>query len=117
MGNVLLQSCILIIIMILGYIAKKVGLFDKGDYRILNRLVMYFTLPCVIARHCALLADRGAEPDLYGQDKGGYGAGGICQFPFHRAEYDHYDGAHDVSGVIGKRKERVGLCRRNIFIL
>ena len=48
MGNVLLQSCILIIIMILGYIVKKAGLFDKGDYRILNRLVMYFTLPCVI---------------------------------------------------------------------
>lgn len=48
MENVLLQSCILIIIMILGYIVKRVGLFDKGDYRILNRLVMYFTLPCVI---------------------------------------------------------------------
>lgn len=48
MGNVLLQSCILIIIMILGYVVKKAGLFGKGDYRILNRLVMYFTLPGVI---------------------------------------------------------------------
>ena len=48
MENVLLQSCILIIIMVLGYIVKKAGLFGKGDYRILNRLVMYFTLPCVI---------------------------------------------------------------------
>lgn len=28
-----------------------------------------------------------------------------------------YDFIHDVFDVIGKRKERIGLCSRNIFIL
>ena len=48
MEMVLLQSCVLIVIMILGYIVKKIRLFAKEDYRILTKLVMYFTLPCVI---------------------------------------------------------------------
>ncbi len=48
MGNILLQSCILIIIMVLGYVVKKAGLFGKEDYRIVTRMVMYFTLPCTI---------------------------------------------------------------------
>jgi len=48
MENILLQSCILIVIMVLGYIVKKAGLFGKEDYRVITRLVMYFTLPCMI---------------------------------------------------------------------
>ncbi len=53
MGAILLQSCILIIIMAFGYLVKKAGLFGKQDYRVVTRLVMYFTLPCVIVTNFA----------------------------------------------------------------
>lgn len=47
-GDIIIQSAVLILIVILGYVLKKIGLFGKHDYRVLTRLVMYLTLPCVI---------------------------------------------------------------------
>lgn len=48
MADIIVQSMVLILIVALGYILKKAGLFDKYDYRVLTKLVMYLTLPCVI---------------------------------------------------------------------
>jgi predicted permease len=48
MGNILQQSIILVLFVILGYVLKKIKLFGKLDYRVVTRLVMYVTLPCTI---------------------------------------------------------------------
>jgi predicted permease len=48
MGEILQQSFILILFVILGYVLKKIGLFGRLDYRVVTRLVMYVTLPCTI---------------------------------------------------------------------
>ncbi|MDE6949447.1 MAG: AEC family transporter [Lachnospiraceae bacterium] len=53
MGTILLQSGVLILIMVLGYVSKKARLFGKWDYRIVTKLVMYFTLPCAIVTNFA----------------------------------------------------------------
>ena len=49
MGNILLQSGILIVIFICGYATKKIGILEENSYKVMTKLVMYFTLPCVIA--------------------------------------------------------------------
>ena len=48
MGQIILQSVILICIVVLGYVLKKTKLFSGFDYRVLTKIIMYITLPCVI---------------------------------------------------------------------
>ena len=48
MAEVLTQSIILMLIVILGYILKKVKIFGNTDYRVMTKCVMYVTLPCTI---------------------------------------------------------------------
>ena len=48
MGPILMQSVIMVLIVVLGYVLKKSGLFGKLDYKVLTKIIMYLTLPAVI---------------------------------------------------------------------
>lgn len=48
MAEVLTQSIILMLFVILGYFMKRVKIFGNTDYRVMTRTVMYVTLPCTI---------------------------------------------------------------------
>ncbi len=46
--NALSRALMFILIIMLGYILKRVGLFAKKDFLVLSRLVLYVTMPSVI---------------------------------------------------------------------
>ena len=48
MLNVLIKAICLVMMIVLGYILKKVGFFKKEDFSILSRIVLDITLPCAI---------------------------------------------------------------------
>lgn len=48
MFEILSKSIIMVLMIVLGYILKKVGLFAKYDYRVLTKIIMNVTLPAVI---------------------------------------------------------------------
>lgn len=48
MGDILIKAFSFILIIALGYIFKRRGIFDTKDYRIVTKIVMNITLPCAL---------------------------------------------------------------------
>lgn len=50
MSNLLTMQCMLVALMMLGYLLMKIGMINEGSKKFLMDLVIYVTLPCSIVR-------------------------------------------------------------------
>lgn len=48
MGNILIRAMLFVIIIMIGYGMKQVGIFKKEDFSVVSKIVLYLTLPCAI---------------------------------------------------------------------
>lgn len=48
MESILLKAFSFVLIIAIGYILKRIGLFGQNDYKVVSRIVMNITLPCAL---------------------------------------------------------------------
>lgn len=48
MGDILIKAFSFILIIVIGYVFKKIGVFGAKDYKIVTKIVMNITLPCAL---------------------------------------------------------------------
>jgi predicted permease len=48
MGSILIQAMLFVIIIIIGYGMKQLGVFKKEDFSVISKIVLNLTLPCAI---------------------------------------------------------------------
>jgi predicted permease len=48
MESVLIKAFSFVLIIIIGYVLKKIGIFEAKDYKIVTKIIMNITLPCAI---------------------------------------------------------------------
>jgi predicted permease len=48
MGDILIKAFSFILIIIIGYVFKKAGIFGPKDYKIITKIIMNVTLPCAL---------------------------------------------------------------------
>lgn len=48
MGSILLKAFSFVLIIIIGYVLKRIKLFGERDYKVVSRIVMNITLPCAL---------------------------------------------------------------------
>lgn len=55
MSSIFSQATSFILIILIGYFLKQVGIFQKSDFKIISKIVIYLTLPCSIINNFSSL--------------------------------------------------------------
>ena len=62
MADIVLRAAVFLIIVALGYVLKRLGMFGKTDFRIVSKIVMNVTLPGAVV---AAFVTAARDPSLF----------------------------------------------------